>query len=231
MPEIVGYGPVSASGASDKRINIGDKNVVNRISRVDPVKGSELQASEQMRISDGIKRARSGGNASLSSRGDLGQPQSLSTARTFELRLGPGAREEGAGPPRGSGGPLGGPSGPAALGVDSIGASGGLREPAGVGAFQRVIEDNVPDDLQSERVADASRFAERVDRSIDTLNKRMEDLGRSVRFSKDREFDREVITVVNPDSGDIVRQIPPEYAIRISEGLKSLRGMLFDDKA
>ena len=47
MPEIVGYGPVSASGASDKRINIGDKNVVNRISRVDPVKGSELQASEQ----------------------------------------------------------------------------------------------------------------------------------------------------------------------------------------
>ena len=42
----------------------------------------------------------------------------------------------------------------------------------------------------------------------------MEDLGRAVRFSKDREFDREIITVVNPDSGDIVRQIPPEYAIR-----------------
>ena len=85
--------------------------------------------------------------------------------------------------------------------------------------------------MQAETAADAGRFVERVDRSIDTLNKRMEELGRKVRFSKDREFDREIITVVNPDSGDIVRQIPPEYAIRVSEGLKSLRGLLFDDKA
>ena len=105
-----------------------------------------------------------------------------------------------------------------------------MREPQGVGVFEQIIEETIPDDLQAERAA-ASRFSERVDRSIDTLNKRMEELGRSVRFSKDREFDREVITVVNPDSGDIVRQIPPEYAIRVSEGLKSLRGLLFDDKA
>ena len=126
---------------------------------------------------------------------------------------------------------MGGPAGPAGLGINSIGAAGGLREPQGVGVFQQVIEETIPDDLRAERAADAGRFAERVDRSIDTLNKRMEDLGRAVRFSKDREFDREIITVVNPDSGDIVRQIPPEYAIRVSEGLKSLRGLLFDDKA
>jgi flagellar protein FlaG len=122
------------------------------------------------------------------------------------------------------------PAGSVGLGINSIGASGGLREPQGVGVFEQIIEETIPDDLQAERAA-ASRFSERVDRSIDTLNKRMEELGRSVRFSKDREFDREVITVVNPDSGDIVRQIPTEYAIRVSEGLKSLRGLLFDDKA
>ncbi len=119
------------------------------------------------------------------------------------------------------------------LGINSIGASGGLREPQGVGVFEQIIEETIPDDLvKTERAVNAAdRFSERVDRSIDTLNKRMEELGRSVRFSKDREFDREVITVVNPDTGDIVRQIPPEYAIRVSEGLKSLRGLLFDDKA
>ena len=123
------------------------------------------------------------------------------------------------------------PAGPVGLGINSIGVFGGLREPQGVGVFQQIIEETIPDDLQAERVAAADRFSDRVGRSIDTLNKRMEDLGRSVRFSKDSEFDREVITVVNPDSGDIVRQIPPEYAIRVSEGLKSLRGLLFDDKA
>ena len=59
----------------------------------------------------------------------------------------------------------------------------------------------------------------------------MEDLNRAVRFSRDKESNTDVITVVNPDNGDVVRQIPPEYAIRVSEGLKSMRGMLFDDKA
>ena len=231
MPEIGNYSQVNTTGLSDRKLGVGGTNVVNKTAQVDPLKGTELQAAEQVRISEGIRRAQSGGNSGLGSRGELGQPQSLATVRDFELRLGPGSRQDGASPPRGSGGPLGGPAGPAALGVDSIGASGGLREPVGVGAFQQVIEDTIPDDLQAERAIDVTRFAERVDRSIDTLNKRMEELGRSVRFSKDTEFDREVITVVNSDSGDIVRQIPPEYAIRISEGLKSLRGVLFDDKA
>ena len=97
--------------------------------------------------------------------------------------------------------------------------------------FQKVIRDNIPDDLKQERVIDIDRFRQRLDRSVDTLNKRMEELGRSVRFSRDKEFDREIISVVNPESGDLIRQIPPDYAIRVSEGLKSMRGMLFDDKA
>ena len=64
-----------------------------------------------------------------------------------------------------------------------------------------------------------------------TLNQRMEELNRSVRFSVDRQFDKDVISVVNPDSGDVIRQIPPEAAMRVSEGVKSLRGMLFDETA
>lgn len=229
MPEIGSYNQTNVTGPVNR--NNGDKSVVNKPIQVDPLKGIELQANEQLRIDEGIKRARSGSNPSLSSRGELGQPQSLATVRDFELRPGPEAKQEGALGSRGSGGPLGGPAGPAGLGINSIVAAGGLREQLGVGVFQQVIEETIPDDLRAERAADAGRFAERVDRSIDTLNKRMEELGRAVRFSKDREFDREIITVVNPDSGDIVRQIPPEYAIRVSEGLKSLRGLLFDDKA
>ena len=218
MPEIGSYSQTNITGPLDRNNNFGDKSVVNKKTQVDPLKGIELQANEKLRIDEGIKRARNGGNPTLSYSGEVGQPQSLDNLRDFELRSGPGARQDGA-------------LGPAGQGINSIGPSGGPREPQGVGVFQQVIEETIPDDLGAIRAADAGRFAERVDRSIDTLNKRMEELGRAVRFSKDREFDREIITVVNPDSGDIVRQIPPEYAIRISEGLKSLRGMLFDDKA
>ena len=232
MPEIGSYNQTDITGPVTRKNNIGDKSVVNKTTQVDPFKEIEPRANEQLRIDEGIKRARSGGNSNFTSYGESNQLKSQATLRDFELRSVPGARQEDAlGPTRSSGGPLGSPAGPAGLGINSIGASGGLREAQGVSVFQQVIEETIPDDLQAERAADASRFAERVDRSIDTLNKRMEELGRAVRFSKNREFDREIITVVNPDSGDIVRQIPPEYAIRVSEGLKSLRGLLFDDKA
>ena len=228
MPEIAGYNQTNITGAVDRKNNIRDKIAVNKTTQAYPSKGIEPRANEQLLIDEGIKRASNGGNPGPSSRGELGQPQSLLTVRDFELRPGPGVRQEGA---SGPGGPLDGTSRPAGLGINSIGASGGFRELQGVGVFQQVNEETIPDDVQAERAADAGAFAERVDRSIDTLNKRMEELGRAVRFSKNREFDREIITVVNPDSGDIVRQIPPEYAIRVSEGLKSLRGLLFDDKA
>ena len=224
MPEIGSYSQTNITGLADRKNNLGDKSVINKTTQIETSKRIELQANEQLRIDEAIKRARSEGNPSLSSKGELGQPQSLATVRDFEFRPRPAARQEGEFAFRGL-------AGPAGLGVNSVGASGGLQELQGVDVFRQVIEETTPDDLRAERTADAGRFAERVDRSIDTLNKRMEDLGRAVRFSKDREFDREVITVVNPDSGDIVRQIPPEYAIRVSEGLKSLRGLLFDDKA
>ena len=224
MPEIGSYSQTNLTGPVDRKNNIGDKSVVNKTTQVDALKETKLNVNQQLRIDEGIKRARNGGNPSLSSRGALGQPQSLATGREFELMSGSGARQEGAFGSRDLGGPAG-------LGINSSGGSRGLRDTQGVGVFQQVIEETIPYDLQAERAANAGRFAERVDRSIDTLNKRMEDLGRAVRFSKDREFDREIITVVNPDSGDIVRQIPTEYALRVSEGLKSLRGLVFDDQA
>ena len=228
MPEIGSYSQTNITVPVDRKNNIGDRSVVNKTMQAEPLKGSEPRANRQQLIDEGSKRASNGGIQDSSSRGELGQPQSFVTVRDFELRPGPGARQDGA---LGSGDPLDGTARRAGLGINEIGASGGFRETQGVGVFQRVNEETIPDDLRAEQTVDAGRFAERVDRSIDTLNKRMEELGRAVRFSRNREFDREIITVVNPDSGDIVRQIPPDYAIRVSEGLKSLRGLLFDDKA
>ena len=228
MPEVGSYNQPNITGPVDRKNNIGDKSVVNKTTQAYPSKGIEPRVNEQLPINEGIKRASNVGNPGSSSSGEVSRPRSLVTVRDFELRPGPGARQEGSAGPRS---PLDDTAGPTGLGINSIGASGGLRELRGVGAFQQVNEETISDNLQAQQASDAGRFAERVDRSIDTLNKRMEELGRAVRFSKDREFDREIITVVNPDSGDIVRQIPPEYAIRVSEGLKSLRGLLFDDKA
>ncbi len=94
-----------------------------------------------------------------------------------------------------------------------------------------IKERKLIDETLQKRIFDSEKMEERLQRSVQTLNQRMEELGRSVRFSVDRDFDRDVISVVNPDSGDLIRQIPPEAAMKVSEGVKSLRGMLFDEKA
>ena len=78
----------------------------------------------------------------------------MATVRDFELRSGPGARQEGALGPRGSGGWVVQPR-PAGLGINSIEAAGGSVQPQGVGVFQQVIEETIPDDLRAERAADA----------------------------------------------------------------------------
>ena len=87
------------------------------------------------------------------------------------------------------------------------------------------------DESVQKKIFDSEKYEERLQKSVQTLNQRMEELNRSVRFSVDRQFEKDIISVVNPDSGDVIRQIPPEAAMKVSEGVKSLRGMLFDDSA
>ena len=58
------------------------------------------------------------------------------------------------------------------------------------------------DESLQKKIFDSEKYEERLQKSVQTLNQRMEELNRSVRFSVDRQFDQDVISVVNPDSGD-----------------------------
>ncbi len=228
MPESVGYGGNSLKMIGPKTQRMQNNGPVNSDKSVDPTKVMDLQKTQMSRQDIGLSSRL---DPSLRERGTLGQPRILSESKEFELKGGPGGRGPGAQSSIGSGGPVGGPGGPGRLGDQPAAPPEAAKANPEKFGFQKVIQDNIPDDLKQDRVLDVDRFRQRLDRSVDTLNKRMEELGRSVRFSRDKEFDREIISVVNPESGDLIRQIPPEYAIRVSEGLKSMRGMLFDDKA
>jgi flagellar protein FlaG len=227
VPEISGYGGLnSASVALAQRAGQGENRVASRILQSDRLKvGDGLQESKISPTQEGSRSLKANSSASVSdgSRSvPVGEPNSFGTReglaslkRSTPNLMGPG-----------------GFAGPSRLDRNAFASSElnfGINR---AGAIQAPPEDKEPiDNFQTENNLSINQFAERVDRSIDTLNKRMEDLNRAVRFSRDKESNTDVITVVNPDNGDIVRQIPPEHAIRVSEGLKSMRGMLFDDKA
>ena len=50
----------------------------------------------------------------------------------------------------------------------------------------------------------------------------------SVRFENDSEAGEMVVKVVDPDSDEVIRQIPPEELLELTQRLEELRGNLVD---
>lgn len=53
--------------------------------------------------------------------------------------------------------------------------------------------------------------------------------GHSLEITFEEEDSRYVVTILDNDSGEVLRQIPPESLLEANRQLSSLRGLLFDD--
>lgn len=90
------------------------------------------------------------------------------------------------------------------------------KPPSGVPASQQP-------GAQAQRIA-VQKAAEQIDRK---LAESFSDL----RISIDDTLNRPVVRVVNASSGELVRQVPSEEALRIAKRLDALSGLLIRDKA
>lgn len=66
-----------------------------------------------------------------------------------------------------------------------------------------------------------------LSRVVETLNRFMESSQRNLNFRFDEASGRTIITVVNPQTNEIVRQIPPEELLSLARTMRDA-GMLFD---
>ncbi|WP_346351805.1 flagellar protein FlaG [Oceanimonas sp. AH20CE76] len=76
-------------------------------------------------------------------------------------------------------------------------------------------------DLSGEQL---EQMAEQMDSFIGTFN-------RGLKFRVDEDSGRNVVTVVDNDSGDIIRQIPTEELLQVITRLAEASGGLIDTKA
>jgi flagellar protein FlaG len=62
--------------------------------------------------------------------------------------------------------------------------------------------------------------------AIGRLNQMMQDGGRGLNFMMDEKLGRPIVTVVNKETGEVVRQIPNEVIVALGHSIEDLKGML-----
>jgi uncharacterized FlaG/YvyC family protein len=67
--------------------------------------------------------------------------------------------------------------------------------------------------------------------SLRAANERLAERGTSVSMAVDRTTNTVIVQVKDRDTGDTVRQIPPETALRVARNIDRLTGILVDRTA
>lgn len=84
---------------------------------------------------------------------------------------------------------------------------------------------------ERERQPQEDERAPRLEQALETLNTRMEAWSTNLRFSVDKDTDRVVVTVLDTNTGDIIRQIPTEEALQVARSLGNLQGLALNTSA
>ena len=83
---------------------------------------------------------------------------------------------------------------------------------------------------QKNQSADSiEKLRERLERTIESLNVDLKLSETNLSFAVDKISDRVLVSVVNKDTGETVRQVPAEAILKVSHNIEALKGILFDD--
>ena len=71
---------------------------------------------------------------------------------------------------------------------------------------------------------------DRLKEISESLNSEMKMRSRDLQFSVDEVTNRFLVTVLEKDSGKVVKQIPSDDILKVAHNLEALKGILFDDR-
>jgi len=78
----------------------------------------------------------------------------------------------------------------------------------------------------------ASASGQQVSQAVDEINKVLQSMSAEIRFSLDSDDSNQVIVkVINPQTNEVIRQIPSAEALAISKSLEKVQGLLIHQKA
>lgn len=98
-------------------------------------------------------------------------------------------------------------------------------------AQTREVENlNLQQDLATQNRANESLTNEQIQDILAKANENLNLLNTNIRFSYNDKIDSMFIDVMEKDTGTIIRKIPTEQAMKLTEHFRDIIGMIFDKK-
>ncbi|NBO74448.1 MAG: hypothetical protein EBV65_06505 [Gammaproteobacteria bacterium] len=105
----------------------------------------------------------------------------------------------------------------------------------GTAALEKLARDDAAERAKS--ASDNQRQLQTIDalredfrESVNDANERLIQQGRAINISVDKETNIVVVSVSDSESGEKIRQIPPEEALNVTRNIDRLTGILVDKK-
>jgi flagellar protein FlaG len=115
--------------------------------------------------------------------------------------------------------------------VQSLGITPASAESASI---ERPAAASQPSAHAAEDKSDAAGAApspKAVGEAVDSINHAMKSLSNRIEFSVDEDSKRQVVKVIDPETKEVIRQLPSEEALAIAKALDRLQGLLIDQRA
>lgn len=110
----------------------------------------------------------------------------------------------------------------------TAGSPPSLLKEAGFSASDRLQPATAPAEAEAEAEAEEQESTADL---VKKLQSQMQHIQRDLSFSVDDSTGDVVVRVIDGESGKIVRQIPSEEILRLTERLDEMRSLLFEAKA
>lgn len=92
-----------------------------------------------------------------------------------------------------------------------------------------VMKDNTQ---QQKNVAVKGQTSEeQIKSAVKDLNVALKSINVKREFEVNKEIDRVVVTLVDSEKKEVIRQIPSEEAVKLSKNIREMIGLLFDSKS
>ncbi|RKQ64028.1 flagellar protein FlaG [Thermovibrio guaymasensis] len=100
-----------------------------------------------------------------------------------------------------------------------------------VNQIQNVRNSSQQQNSQVDLAKELEKSPEVLEKLVEELKKKLSMLNTQLQITIDKDTDITVVKVIDKQTNKVIRQIPPEYVLKIAKYLDEIAGLLLQEKA